>query len=87
MNLHLNFVLNYDMANGNYRQALKMFEHILDYIIDNHAFAYYFAAKCCKKLDMPSKFQEYKAKYVSVKNESGFWKRWIDFFGLEDLDD
>jgi radical SAM superfamily enzyme YgiQ (UPF0313 family) len=87
MNLHLNFVLNYDMANGNYSQALKMFEHILNYIIDNHAFAYYFAAKCCKKLDMPLKFQEYKARYLSIKNESDFWKHWIDFFRLDDLDD
>jgi radical SAM superfamily enzyme YgiQ (UPF0313 family) len=87
MNLHLNFVLNYDMANGNYSHALKMFEHVINYIIDNHAFACYFAAKCCKKLDMPLKFQEYKERYIFIKNESDFWKRWIDFFRLDDLDD
>lgn len=85
MNLKLNFVNNYGMRTGNYQNALRLFERILNVTIDTHAFAYYFAAKCCKKLAQEDKYLIYRTKYNEMIDTYPFWKEWSDYFNLEPL--
>lgn len=85
MNLLLNFVNNYGMRFGNYEKALWQFERILTIAIDTHAFAYYFAAQCCARLDLREKFNLYKGKYHEMIERYPFWKEWADYFHLEPL--
>lgn len=78
MNLKLNFVNNYDFRTGNYKMALFLFEKVINSVIDTHAFAYYFAAKCCAKLSLDEKYQLYKAKYEEIVAKDPFWRDWVD---------
>lgn len=85
MNLYLNFVNNYDMRGGNYAEALKLFERILNTVIGTHAFAMYFAAKCCEKLGFAEKYQYHKANYYKMLEKYPFWQKWREEFALEEL--
>lgn len=85
MNLTLNFVNNYGMRTGDYQNALRLFERVLSTAINTHAFAYYFAAKCCEKLALPDKYTQYKAKYREMIERYPFWKEWADYFKLQPL--
>lgn len=82
LNLELNFVENSDYRLGNYDKALKGFEHVVN-IKNDHAIAYYYAAKCCKKLSMDKKYEKYIKKYKEIIEESIFWKRMSDIFNLD----
>lgn len=84
LNLDLNFVENGEMRLGNYARALKEFENTIK-VKDDHALAYYYAAKCCQHLDMNEKFENYKDKYIKLVNESQFWRGYVEEFGLEPL--
>jgi len=86
MNLVLNFVNNYDLRTENYKTALMFFERIINAVIDTHAFAYYFAAKCCKKLNLDYKYIAYKAKYDEMIERYPFWKEYASQFNLRYLD-
>ncbi len=85
MNLRLNFINNYDMRNGNFLQALKIFERILERVLPTHAMAYYFAAKCCLELKLPEKYEQYKKRYGEMVESYPFWKKWVDFYQLPPL--
>ena len=82
MNLYLNFINNYDMRTGNYGQALKIFERILQRVLPTHAFAYYFASKCAEKLGFDDKRREYQGKYREMIEKYPFWKNWAEHFNL-----
>lgn len=84
LNLELNFVLNNDFRYKNYKKALKGFENTIR-VRDDHAFAYYFAAKCCQKIGLKKKYLRYKNKYIGIIEESDFWKNYINQFGLTTL--
>lgn len=86
MNLILNFINNYNIRAGNYDIALKFFERIINSVIDTHAFAYYFAAKCCKKLDLEDRYKIYKEKYKEMIEKYPFWREYATQFNLEELD-
>jgi radical SAM superfamily enzyme YgiQ (UPF0313 family) len=81
-NLEINYVLNSDMRLGDYKSALSRFENVLSICYD-HAFAYYFAAKCCKALGLEEKYEKYKVAFYKYKND--FWKKYFILFKLEDL--
>lgn len=85
LNLDLNFVENGEVRLGNYARALKEFENTIK-VKDDHAFAYYYAAICCKNLDMSEKYTVYKNKYCKIIKESQFWKDYAEEFRLEPLD-
>lgn len=86
MNLRLNFANNYDMRIGSYATALKLFERIVSTVIDTHAFAYYFAAKCSEKLCLNEKYRAYKDRYNEMINKYSFWKEYAEQFQLIPLD-
>lgn len=85
MNLKLNFVNNRNMRIGNYNIALMFFERIINSVTDTHAFAYYFAAKCCQKLHLNKKYQTYKEKYKRTVKKFSFWEKYANQFNLERL--
>jgi len=80
LNLELNFVENSDFRLGNYEIALKGFENAIR-AKNDHALAYYYAAKCYEKLSNPEKSLQYmnNAKRAA---ENPFWRRYIDMFHL-----
>ena len=86
MNLTLNFVNNYNMRTGNYSVALKFFERIATSVIGTHAFAYYFAAKCCMKLHLDEKYLLNKAKYEELISKYSFWSEYAAQFNLQALE-
>ncbi len=81
LNLELNFVENSDFRLGNYERALKGFENTIK-LRSDHAFAYYFAAKCCKKINLDEKYLAYKTKYQEIIEESTFWNNYANQFNL-----
>jgi len=86
MNLKLNFMNNYDYRTGNYGTALMFFERVINSVIDTHAFAYYFAAKCCRKLGLNEKYRIYKEKYAEMFLKYTFWREYANQFNLAALD-
>ncbi|MCX6993114.1 MAG: radical SAM protein [Kiritimatiellaeota bacterium] len=85
LNLELNFLNNSDFRLGNYETALKGFENTIK-VKSDHAFAFYFAAKCCKKLNLDEKYQSYNAKYHGIIKNSEFWKNYAHQFDLAVLE-
>jgi anaerobic magnesium-protoporphyrin IX monomethyl ester cyclase len=81
LNLELNFVGNSDIRLGNYGAALKGFENTIR-ITNDHAFAFYFAAKCCKMMNQNVKYPVYKAKYEEIVKSSEFWRNYSVQFNL-----
>lgn len=86
MNLMLNFVNNYDFRIGSYGTALMLFERVINSVIDTHAFAYYFAAKCCQKMGLDEKYKIYRSKYKEMTARYPFWRDYAVQFKLKDLD-
>lgn len=81
LNLELNFVENSDMKLGNYEVALKEFENVIK-IKSDHAFALYYAAKCCGELGLHLSYSAYMEKYLEVERTSSFWGWYIDQYNL-----
>ncbi|MEK7658929.1 MAG: radical SAM protein [Patescibacteria group bacterium] len=81
LNLELNFVENNDFRLGNYKTALLGFEHALSSKND-HAIAYYYAAKCYEKLGNSEKAQEYMNKAKTITVEQPFWRNYADMFNV-----
>ncbi|HBL52316.1 MAG TPA: B12-binding domain-containing radical SAM protein [Candidatus Blackburnbacteria bacterium] len=84
LNLELNFVENSDFKLGNYKKALRGFENTIR-VKNDHAFAYYFAARCCKSLKQNKKYMEYKNNYKKIIKDSEFWRNYFRQFNLEPL--
>jgi anaerobic magnesium-protoporphyrin IX monomethyl ester cyclase len=85
LNLELNFVGNSNFKLGNYEIALKGFENTIR-VKSDHAFAFYFAAKCCKMMNLDEKYLAYKARYQEIIEESAFWRNYANQFGLVALE-
>jgi len=84
LNLELNFVGNSDFRLRNYKKALEGFENTIR-VKSDHAFAYYFASKCCKVMGLDKKYLSYKSKYNEIIKESKFWRNYVNQFGLTTL--
>ena len=72
------------MRLGNYEAALKGFENTIK-IKNDHAFAYYFAAKCYQKLNNHVCYIKYKTICQKIISESEFWSKYalkFDLLGL-----
>ncbi len=81
LNLELNFVENSDFRLGNYKMALKGFENAIR-AKNNHAIAYYYAAKCYEKLDNLQKAQQYMNNAKMIVTEKSFWRNYADMFNI-----
>ena len=80
LNLELNFLENSDYRLGNYEVALKGFENAIR-AKNDHAIAYYYAAKCYEKLGDLEQSQQYinTAKMNALKP---FWRKYVDMFNI-----
>jgi radical SAM superfamily enzyme YgiQ (UPF0313 family) len=80
LNLELNFVENSDFRLGNYEIALKGFENAIR-AKNDHAIAYYYAARCYEKLGNLEKAQHYMSS-AKITAEKPFWRKYIDMFNI-----
>jgi anaerobic magnesium-protoporphyrin IX monomethyl ester cyclase len=69
MNLDVNFVNNRTVKIGEYEQGIRIFSQVLERYTD-HAFAYYFIAKCATEL------------FKQKTNKSNEWKEYAEYFGM-----
>jgi radical SAM superfamily enzyme YgiQ (UPF0313 family) len=79
LNLELNFIENSDYRLGNYTLALQGFENAIR-AKDDHAIAYYCAARCYEKLGDREKAAVYRAKAARIAQASPFWRRYSEMF-------
>ena len=80
LNLELNFVENSDFRLGNYKMALKGFENAIR-AKNDHALAYYYAAKCYEKLGDLEKAQQYM-NTAKINAEKPFWRKYVEMFNI-----
>ena len=80
LNLELNFVENSDFRLGNYETALKGFENAIR-AKNDHAVAYYYAARCYEKLGNLEKAQQYMSS-AKIAAEKPFWRKYMDMFNI-----
>jgi len=81
MNLELNFVDNSDLRLGAYSMALSGFENAIRASAD-HAFAYYYAARCYAGLGDSEKAARYKEKARGLIKDNPFWAEKAAKFGV-----
>jgi len=81
LNLELNFVENKDFHLGNYKIALKGFENVIK-VKNDHAFAYYYASKCYKKLGNYKKAKQYMNYAKKIVEEKPIWYKYADMFNV-----
>jgi len=81
LNLELNFVENSDFRLGNYEMALKGFENAIR-AKNDHAIAYYYAAKCYEKLDNSKKAHQYMNTANMIAIEKALWRKYVDMFNI-----
>ncbi len=77
MNLELNFVENSDFRLGNYEVALKGFENAIK-ARNDHAVAYYYAARCYEKLNNPQKARQYLETAEAIAEKNNFWRKYLN---------
>jgi len=65
----------------NYKKALEGFENTIK-VNPDHAFAYYFAAKCYKMMGLQDEYQAYRYKYQELVEESVFWQDYVAQFNI-----
>ena len=80
LNLELNFIENSDFRLGNYKMALKGFENAIR-AKNDHAIAYYYAAKCYEKLGNLEKAQQY-LDTAKMNAKTPFWRKYVDMFNI-----
>jgi len=80
LNLELNFVCNSDFRLGNYEVALKGFENAIR-AKDDHALAYYYAAKCYEKLGNLEKAQQYM-NAAKINATKPLWCKYVNMFNI-----
>jgi tetratricopeptide (TPR) repeat protein len=83
MNLDVNFVNNHNFAQGYYDKAFLYFNRILNKFPD-HAFAYYFAAECLKKIENGDKtlVKNYFEKYDIILEKDEIWRKYAEHFNI-----
>lgn len=83
MNLEVNFVGNHAMRAGNCSEALADFEKIAA-SYPNHAFAHYYAAKCCEELGSEDGCSKHMHSFREIVNRDQAWRRYAERFSLGD---
>ncbi|MBU4580271.1 radical SAM protein [Patescibacteria group bacterium] len=80
LNLDFNFAHNSDFRLGNYEMALNGFKNAIR-AKNDHAIAYYYAAKCYEKLGNKKKARQY-INSAKMNAEKPFWREYIDMFNI-----
>lgn len=81
LNLELNFAENSDFRLGNYKTALMGFENAIR-SKEDHAIAYYYAAKCYDNLGNIKKAKKYMTKAKKIVKNNTFWRKYVDILHI-----
>lgn len=81
MNLHTNFVHNYNLRTGNYDTCIRQFSNIIT-LYPDHAFAYHSLARAyAGKGDLESA-EVQRVKFQDIIRHDPYWRQWADYFHL-----
>lgn len=81
MNLHTNFVHNYNLRVGNYDECVVSFTNVAKSYPD-HAFAYYGLTKAYEGRGEMQLAHANKRKFEGLVAESAYWRDWAVYFEL-----
>lgn len=81
MNLHTNFVHNYNLRVGNYAECIRSFTNIIKSFPD-HAFAYYGLMKAYEGTGDNILALENRRKFHELINSIAYWKDWAEYFKI-----
>ena len=82
MNLHTNFIHNYNLRTGNYDEGVVSFRNVIK-AYPGHAFAYYCLAKAYEGKGEHTLAFENKKKFYELIDNSPYWKDWAVYFDLK----
>lgn len=85
MNLELNIIQNSDYRLGHYEVALDAFERVLR-AKEDHAVALMMSSRCLYKLGQQKRAEEYIRRAEDLYKKDEFWKKHMDYFGLNVFD-
>jgi tetratricopeptide (TPR) repeat protein len=81
MNLHTNFIHNYNLRTKNYDECIISFSNLIKAHPD-HAFAYYGLAKAYEGKGVTELALTNKNKFNDIINNNHYWKEWALYFNL-----
>jgi radical SAM superfamily enzyme YgiQ (UPF0313 family) len=82
MNLELNFVFNYRLRIGDYKNAALYMEHVANKYTE-HAFAHYYLSKAYEGLECDkNKIEYHKNRFNDIINYSEEWREYAQYFNL-----
>lgn len=81
LNLDVNFVNNYNYANGNYSVALDYFAKLAEKY-PTHAFAHYYSSLCYEKLNNSEKAKVHRCEFEKIIDSDEKWKQHAIYFGI-----
>jgi len=82
MNLHINFIHNYNLRTGNYDECILSFTNVVK-SYPEHAFAYYCLSKAYEGKGEQKLALENKNKFDELINNNSYWKDWTVYFNLK----
>jgi len=82
MNLHTNFIYNYNLRTGNYDESIVSFGNVIN-AFPGHAFAHYCLAKAYEGKGEHEFALANKNRFYELVNNSPYWKDWAVYFDLE----
>jgi radical SAM superfamily enzyme YgiQ (UPF0313 family) len=80
MNLHSNFIHNYNLLNKNFDECIKSFNNIVEKY-PKHAFAYYGLMRAYQGKNKMDKASEYRSRFIELLQDK-FWKKWAEYFNI-----
>jgi len=81
MNLHANFIHNYNLTVRNYDKCITQFTNISK-MVPSHAFAYYGLMKAYYGKGEKEVALQNKTKFEEITEKNSFWKKWAEYFNL-----
>jgi radical SAM superfamily enzyme YgiQ (UPF0313 family) len=81
MNLHTNFVYNYNLRIGNYDECIVSFTNVAG-SYPEHAFAYYGLTKAYEGRGEMQLARDNRQKFDGLVAECAFWRDWAAYFEL-----
>lgn len=81
MNLHTNFVHNYNLRVGNYDECIVSFTNVAKSYPD-HAFAYYGLARAFQAKGDVLAAQDNRGEFDALVAKDAFWRDWAGYFEL-----
>jgi radical SAM superfamily enzyme YgiQ (UPF0313 family) len=83
-NLLINFVNPRTIRNGNYAQALRDYERVID-VAPDHALAHYCLARTYKAMGINEKFKSELIKVIEISSKNDVQREYLTRFGINPL--